>query len=173
MPSGAGEPADEVTGRVHLVCKGQPEAVLRREQRIGRHGGRTGERAFGISLERVPFAGAPLNCCRPVRRPHPGRRAASRRKRPHVKSGPADDARLQRMAERIAALPAVPTHSRVRRCRVPLITAHFVVGPPRLPAIIDCLTAAAQQAAQSADFKLEMERLLIVGRSDHLQRRAN
>ena len=34
-----------------------------------------------------------------------------------------------------------------------------------LPAdIIDRLTAAAQQAAQSADFKLEMERLLIVGK---------
>ena len=62
---------------------------------------------------------------------------------------------------------------RCRRCPLaesgvtgaPLITAHFVVGPPRLPAdIIDRLTAAAQQAAQSADFKLEMERLLIVGK---------
>ena len=47
----------------------------------------------------------------------------------------------------------------------PLITAHFVVGPPRLPVdIVDRLAAAAQQAAQSAEFRQEMERLLIVGK---------
>lgn len=120
--------------------------------------------AFGISLERVPYKGAPQLlpdllegriqvAVLPV--------GASV---PHVKSG-----RLTMlgcsMAERIAALPAVPTLAESGVTGAPLITAHFVVGPPRLPAdIIDRLTAAAQQAAQSADFKLEMERLLIVGK---------
>ncbi len=120
--------------------------------------------AFGIALERVPYKGAPQLlpdllegriqvAVLPV--------GASV---PHVKSG-----RLTMlgcsMAERIAALPAVPTLSESGVTGAPLITAHFVVGPPRLPAdIVDRLTAAAQQAAQSADFKQEMERLLIVGK---------
>lgn len=120
--------------------------------------------AFGVALERVPYKGAPQLlpdllegriqvAVLPV--------GASV---PHVKSG-----RLTMLgcsvAERIAALPTVPTLAESGVTAAPLITAHFVVGPPRLPAdIVDRLAAAAQQAAQSADFKQEMERLLIVGK---------
>ena len=120
--------------------------------------------AFGISLERVPYKGAPQLlpdllegriqvAVLPV--------GASV---PHVKSG-----RLTMlgcsMAERIAALPTVPTLAESGVSAAPLITAHFVLGPPRLPAdIVDRLALAAQQAAQSAEFKQEMERLLIVGK---------
>jgi tripartite-type tricarboxylate transporter receptor subunit TctC len=68
------------------------------------------------------------------------------------------------MAERIAALPTVPTLAESGVSAAPLITAHFVLGPPRLPAeIVDRLAAAVRQAAQSAEFRQEMERLLIVG----------
>jgi tripartite-type tricarboxylate transporter receptor subunit TctC len=46
----------------------------------------------------------------------------------------------------------------------PLITAHFVLGPPRLPAeIVQRLAGAVRQATQTADFKHEMDRLMIVG----------
>ncbi|MFZ5549570.1 MAG: tripartite tricarboxylate transporter substrate binding protein [Pseudomonadota bacterium] len=119
---------------------------------------------FGIALERVPYKGAPQLlpdllegriqvAVLPV--------GASV---PHVMSG-----RLTMLgcsiAERIAALPTVPTLAESGVTAAPLITAHFVVGPPRLPAdIVDRLAAAAQQAAQSAEFKQEMERLVIVGK---------
>lgn len=119
---------------------------------------------FGVSLERVPYKGAPQLlpdllegriqvAVLPV--------SASV---PHVKSG-----RLTilgcSIAERIAALPSVPTLAEAGVTAVPLITAHFVVGPPRLPGeLVERLAAAAQQAAQSAEFKQEMERLLIVGK---------
>ena len=120
--------------------------------------------AFGVALERVPYKGAPQLlpdllegriqvAVLPV--------GASV---PHVKSG-----RLTMlgcsMVERIAALPTVPTLAESGVTAAPLITAHFVLGPPRLPAdIVDRLAAAAQQPAQSAEFKQEMERLLIVGK---------
>ncbi|MDE2298408.1 MAG: tripartite tricarboxylate transporter substrate binding protein [Burkholderiales bacterium] len=120
--------------------------------------------AFGVALERVPYKGAPQLlpdllegriqvAVLPV--------GASV---PHVKSG-----RLTMlgcsMAERIAALPTVPTLAESGVTAAPLITAHFVLGPPRLPAdIVDRLAAAAQQAAHSAEFKQEMERLLVVGK---------
>ena len=120
---------------------------------------------FGIALERVPYKGAPQMlpdllegriqvAVLPV--------GASV---PHVRSG-----RLAMLgcsiSERIAALPTVPTLAESGVTAAPLITAHFVVGPPRLPAdIVDRLAAAAQQAAQSAEFKQEMERLLIVGKA--------
>ncbi len=46
----------------------------------------------------------------------------------------------------------------------PLITAHFLVGPPRLRAdIVEQLAAAVRRATQTADYKQEMERLLISG----------
>ncbi len=120
--------------------------------------------AFGVVLERIPYKGTPQLlpdllegriqvAVLPV--------GASV---PHVKSG-----RLTMlgcsMAERIAALPTVPTLAESGVTAAPLITAHFVVGPPRLPAdIVDRLAAAAQQAAQSTEFRQEMERLLIVGK---------
>ncbi|MCK6376759.1 MAG: tripartite tricarboxylate transporter substrate binding protein [Zoogloea sp.] len=121
--------------------------------------------AFGVALERVPYKGAPQMlpdllegriqvAVLPV--------GASV---PHVKSG-----RLMMLgcsiAERMAALPTVPTLAESGVTAAPLITAHFVLGPPRLPAdIVDRLAAAAQQAAQSAEFRQEMERLLIVGKT--------
>ena len=82
---------------------------------------------------------------------------------PHVKAG-----RLTllgcSMAERIPALPTVPTLVESGVSAAPLITAHFVLGPPRLPSdMVDRLAAAAQHAAKSTEFKQEMERLLIVG----------
>ena len=118
---------------------------------------------FGLTFERVPYKSAPQLlpdllegriqvAVLPV--------SASV---PHVKSG-----RLTMlgcsMAERIASLPTVPTLAESGVSAAPLITAHFVLGPPRLPAdIVDRLAMAAQQAAQSAEFRQEMERLLIVG----------
>lgn len=119
--------------------------------------------AFGVALERVPYKGAPqllpdlLEGRIQVAVLPVGASA------PHVKSG-----RLTMLGcsttERIAALPMVPTLAEAGVTAAPLITAHFVVGPPRLAAsIVDRLAAAAQQAAQSAEFKQEMERLFIVG----------
>jgi tripartite-type tricarboxylate transporter receptor subunit TctC len=68
------------------------------------------------------------------------------------------------LAERIPALPTVPTLAESGVTAGPLITAHFVLGPPRLPAdIVERLAAAVRQAAQTVEFKQEMERLLIVG----------
>lgn len=120
-------------------------------------------RAFGVAFERVPYKGAPQLlpdllegriqlAVIPV--------GASI---PHVKAG-----RLTMlgcsMAERIPALPTVPTLAESGVSVAPLITAHFVVGPPRMPADkVDRLAAAAQQAARSAEFMQEMERLFIVG----------
>lgn len=120
-------------------------------------------KAFGIAFDRVPYKGAPQLlpdllegriqvAVLPV--------GASL---PHLKSG-----RLTMlgcsMAERLAALPAVPTLAEAGVAAAPLITAHFVLGPPRLPVdIVDRLAAAARQATQAAEFRQEMERLLIVG----------
>ncbi len=119
--------------------------------------------AFGMAFERVPYKGAPQLlpdllegriqvAVLPV--------AASAM---HLRSG-----RLTMlgcsMAQRLAALPTVPTLAEAGVAASPLITAHFVLGPPRLPAeIVERLAAAARQAAQSAEFRQEMERLLIVG----------
>lgn len=119
--------------------------------------------ALGLAFERVPYKGAPQLlpdllegriqvAVLPV--------GASL---PHVKAG-----RLTllgcSMAERFAALPAVPTLAEGGVTAAPPIAAHFVLGPPRLPAdIVDRLAVAARQATQSADFRQEMDRLLIVG----------
>jgi tripartite-type tricarboxylate transporter receptor subunit TctC len=68
------------------------------------------------------------------------------------------------MAERIPALAAVPTLAESGVAAEPLITAHFVLGPPRVPAeIVDRLAAAVRGAAQTTEFKQTMDRLLIVG----------
>lgn len=117
--------------------------------------------ALGVTLERVPYKGAPQMlpdllegriqaAVLPV-----GASVA------HVRSG-----RLVMlgcsMAERMAALPTVPTLAEAGVSGAPLITAHFVLGPPRLPAeLVDRLAAAVRQAAQTAEFKQEMDRLLI------------
>lgn len=119
--------------------------------------------ALGFTLERVPYKGAPQllpdllegrlqAAVLPV-----GASVA------HVRSG-----RLVMlgcsMAERIAALPAVPTLGESGVAAAPLITAHFLLGPPRLPAdIVERLAAAVRQATLTPEFKQEMERLLIVG----------
>ncbi|MDP4302655.1 tripartite tricarboxylate transporter substrate binding protein [Leptothrix discophora] len=120
--------------------------------------------ALGMTFERVPYKGAPQLlpdllegriqlAVLPV--------GASV---PHVKAG-----RLTMLGcsigERIAALPTVPTLAEAGVAAAPLITAHFVVGPPKLPAdIVERLAAAAQRAVQLPEFKQEMDRLLIVGR---------
>ena len=58
----------------------------------------------------------------------------------------------------------MPTLGESGVAAAPLITAHFLLGPPRLPGdIVERLAAAAHQATQSAEFKQEMDRLLIVG----------
>lgn len=119
--------------------------------------------ALGFTLERVPYKGAPQLLPDLLE----GRIQAAilpvGASVPHVRSG-----RLVMLgcsiSERIAALPTVPTLSESGVPAMPLITAHFVLGPPRLPAeIVERLAAAARQAAQSAEFTQEMDRLLIVG----------
>ena len=119
--------------------------------------------ALGFTLERVPYKGAPQMLPDLLE----GRIQAAVLpvgfSAPHVRSG-----RLVMlgcsMGERIAALPAVPTLAESGVAAAPLITAHFVLGPPRLPAeIVERLAAAVHQAAATAEFKQEMERLLIVG----------
>ncbi|MBI5258123.1 MAG: tripartite tricarboxylate transporter substrate binding protein [Burkholderiales bacterium] len=119
--------------------------------------------ALGFTLERVPYKGAPQMLPDLLE----GRIQAAvlpvGASAPHVRSG-----RLVMlgcsMSERITALPTVPTLSESGVSAAPLITAHFVLGPPRLPAeIVERLAAAVRQAAQSSEFRQEMERLLIVG----------
>lgn len=116
---------------------------------------------FGVALDRVPYKGVPqllpdlLEGRIQVAVLPVGASLA------HVKSG-----RLTMLgcstAERIATLPNVPTLAESGVVAAPLITAHFVLGPPRLPAdVVDRLAAAVQRAVQSVEFKQEMERLLI------------
>lgn len=119
--------------------------------------------ALGFALERVPYKGVPqllpdLLESRVQAAVLPAGASA-----PHVRSG-----RLVMLGcsngERIAALPAVPTLGEVGVAAAPLITAHFVLGPPRLPAeIVERLATAVRQAAATDDFRQAMERLLIVG----------
>lgn len=119
--------------------------------------------ALGFTLERVPYKGAAQTLPDLLE----GRIQAAvmpvGASIPHVRSG-----RLTMlgcsMAERIAALPTVPTLAESGVSAAPLITAHFVLGPPRLPQdIVERLAVAVQQAASAADFKQTMDRLLIVG----------
>jgi len=119
--------------------------------------------ALGFTLERVPYKGSAQALPDLLE----GRLQAAvlpvGTSVPHVRSG-----RLAilgcSIAERIPALPAVPTLAESGVSAAPLITAHFVLGPPRMPAdIADRLAAAVRQTAQTADFKHEMDRLLIVG----------
>lgn len=119
--------------------------------------------ALGFTLERVPYKGAPQMLPDLLE----GRLQAAvlpvGASILHVRSG-----RLVllgcSMAERIAALPTVPTLGESGVPAPPLVTAHFVLGPPRLPVeIVERLAAAVRQAATTADFKQEMDRLLIVG----------
>jgi tripartite-type tricarboxylate transporter receptor subunit TctC len=67
-------------------------------------------------------------------------------------------------AERFPALPTVPTLREAGVAVPPLITAHFVLGPPGLPAeLVARLADAVRQAAGTEAFRQEMDRLLIVG----------
>ena len=119
--------------------------------------------ALGFVLERVPYKGAPQLLPDLLE----GRIQAAvlpvGASVPHVRAG-----RLVMlgcsMAERLPLLPAVPTLAESGVPAAPLITAHFVLGPPGLPAeIVDRLSASVRQAAQGAEFKQEMDRLLIGG----------
>ncbi|HLO95827.1 MAG TPA: tripartite tricarboxylate transporter substrate-binding protein, partial [Burkholderiaceae bacterium] len=119
--------------------------------------------ALGFKLDRVPYKGAPQLLPDLLE----GRLQAAvmpvGASLPQVRAG-----RLVMLgcsvAERLPALPAVPTLGESGVAGAPLITAHFVLGPPRLPAeIVERLAEAVRQAAQTAEFRQEMERLLIVG----------
>lgn len=119
--------------------------------------------ALGFTLERVPYKGAPQLLPDLLE----GRLQAAvlpiGASISHVRSG-----RLVMLgcsvAERMAALPTVPTLAESGVSAAPLITAHFVLGPPRMPAeIVERLATAVRQAAVTAEFKQEMDRLLIVG----------
>jgi tripartite-type tricarboxylate transporter receptor subunit TctC len=119
--------------------------------------------ALGFKLDRIPYKGVP----QVLPDLFEGRLQAAVMPVgagvPHVRSG-----RLTMLgcstAERITALPTVPTLRESGVTAAPLITAHFVLGPPRLPAdIVDRLAAAVRQAAQTVDFKQDMDQLLIVG----------
>lgn len=119
--------------------------------------------ALGVTLERVPYKGAPQLMPDLLE----GRLQAAvlpvGASLPHVRAG-----RLTMlgcsMAERLAALPSVPTLAESGVAAAPLITAHFVLGPPRLPSdIVERLATAARQATQTTEFRQEMDRLLIVG----------
>jgi len=119
--------------------------------------------ALGFKLERVPYKGAPQMLPDLLE----GRLQAAvlpvGASIPHVRSG-----RLAMlgcsMAERIAALPTVPTLAESGVSAAPLITAHFVLGPPRLPVeIVERLAAAVREAVMTTDFKREMENLMIFG----------
>lgn len=119
--------------------------------------------ALGFKLERVPYKGAPQMLPDLLE----GRLQAAvlpiGASVPHVRSG-----RLTMlgcsMAERIAALPSVPTLGESGVSAPPLITAHFVLGPPRLPVeIVERLAAAVREAVMTTDFKRETENLMIYG----------
>ena len=120
-------------------------------------------RALGFILDRVPYKGAPQMLPDLLE----GRIQAAvlpvGASLPYVQAG-----RLVMLgcstAERIPALATIPTLAESGVAAAPLITAHFVLGPPRMPAeIIDRLAVAVREAAQTAEFKQAMDRLLIVG----------
>ena len=119
--------------------------------------------AMGFRLERVPYKGAPQMMPDLLE----GRLQAA--VLPIGASAPlARAGKLAvlgcSMAERIPALPSVPTLGESGVPAAPLITAHFVLGPPRLPLdLVERLASAVRQAAQTPEFKQEMDRLLIVG----------
>ncbi|MBL0946232.1 MAG: tripartite tricarboxylate transporter substrate binding protein [Hydrogenophaga sp.] len=119
--------------------------------------------ALGFALDRVPYKGAPQLLPDLLE----GRIQAAvlpvGASVPHVRAGKLVMLGCS-MSERIAALPTVPTLAEAGVAVPPLITAHFVLGPPRLPAdIVERLASAARQAAQTPEFRQEMERLMIVG----------
>jgi tripartite-type tricarboxylate transporter receptor subunit TctC len=145
-------------------AKASPQPLMRGSNNVSEDmvaGQITG--ALGFKLERVPYKGAPqmmpdLLEGRLQAAVLPIGASAS-----HVRSG-----RLVMLgcssAERIAALPTVPTLAESGVSAAPLIAAHFVLGPPRLPPeIVERVAAAVRQAAQTVEFKQEMDRLMIVG----------
>ena len=145
-------------------AKASPQPLMRGSNNVAEDmvaGQITG--ALGFKLERVPYKGAPQMmpdllegrlqaAVLPV-----GASATMVRSGRLVMLGCS-------MAERIGALPSVPTLGESGVPAAPLITAHYVLGPPRLPAeIVERLAAAVRQASLTPDFKQEMDRLLIVG----------
>lgn len=120
--------------------------------------------SLGFALERVPYKGVPqlmpdLLAGRVQAAMMPVGASVQ-----HVRAG-----RLVMLgcsaAERLPSLPSVPTLSESGVSADPLITAHFVLGPPRLPVdIVDRLAVAVRDAAQTSEFKQEMDRLMIVNK---------
>ena len=119
--------------------------------------------ALGITLDRVPYKGVAQAlpdllegriqvAVMPV--------GASM---PHVRSGKLVILGCS-AAERFAALPSVPTLNESGVTAPPMITGHFVLGPPRLPQEkVERLSRAVTQAASTVEFRQEMDRLLIAG----------
>ena len=134
VPGRSGQRAGQDTGRVRRPCQGQRAAaacaVPTRRPRTWWPAQVTG--ALGFTLERVPYKGAAQLLPDLLE----GRVQAAVLpvgfSAPHVRSG-----RLTMLgcsiAERIAALPSVPTLLEAGVSAAPLITAHFVLGPPQLP----------------------------------------
>jgi tripartite-type tricarboxylate transporter receptor subunit TctC len=119
--------------------------------------------ALGIALDRVPYKGAAQALPDLLE----GRIQAAvmpvGASLPYVRSGNLTMLGCS-ATERFAALPSVPTLAESGVSSAPLITGHFVLGPPRLPQdTAERLSTAVLQAATTADFKQEMDRLLIVG----------
>jgi tripartite-type tricarboxylate transporter receptor subunit TctC len=119
--------------------------------------------ALGFTLERVPYKGVPQMMPDLLE----GRIQAAvlpiGASFPQVRAG-----RLVvlgcSLSERLAALPSVPTLGEAGVAAAPLITAHFLLGPPGLPAeIVDRVARSVRQATLTADFKHQMDRLFIVG----------
>ena len=151
-------------GEFAALAKASPKPLLRgantaAEDMVAGHV--TG--ALHFTLDRVPYKGVPQLMPDLIE----GRLQAAvmpvGASLPHVRAG-----RLTMLGcsigERIPALPSVPTLAEAGVAAAPLITAHFVLGPPRLPAeIVERLAGAVRQATQGAEFRQEMERLLIVG----------
>jgi tripartite-type tricarboxylate transporter receptor subunit TctC len=145
-------------------AKASPKPLLRGSNNVSEDmvaGQVTG--ALGFTLERVPYKGGPQMLPDLLE----GRIQAAVLpigfSAPHVRAG-----RLVMlgcsMAERIGAMPAAPTLVESGVSVPPLITAHFVLGPPRLPAeIVERLAGSVQRATQTVEFRQEMDRLMIVG----------
>lgn len=119
--------------------------------------------ALGIALDRVPYKGSPQVLPDLLE----GRIQAAVMpvgiSLPHVRSGSLTMLGCS-AAGRFAALSTVPTLAESGVSAAPLITGHFVLGPPRLPQdIAERLSKSVLQAAATPEFKQEMDRLLIVG----------
>lgn len=146
MSGGARQRSGQDAPRVCRVCKGKRQtADAGFQQRLGGHGGNEVTRALGFILDRVPYKGAPQMLPDLLEGLIQAAVLPVGASLPHVQAG-----RLVMLgcstAERIPAIATIPTLAESGVAAAPLITAHFVLGPPRMPAeIIDRLAAAVRE----------------------------